>query len=421
MSDTPTIFHRRDCLKFASLPFVSPLAQAMAESATQAPKKKVAAVITVYFAGSHADVILGKIMDGWKQDGGPGPALELTGVYMDQTNANDVGRKRLADHGVPLFDTIEKALTGGGNRIPVDGVICIGEHGNYPFNAKGQQLYPRRRFFTEITNTFEKFGRVVPVFHDKHIGPVWEDALWMYNRARQLKVPFMAGSSLPLAYRRPEISLPAGSNIESAVGIGYSGLDIYGIHALEVFQYYMERRKGSETGVKAVQFLQGDAMWQAVDDGRVSKPALESAFAAVPKQGNPDIRQDKNAGLFLFEYNDGTPGAVFMLGCVNGTAMGIKLKGKSEPLAVAVEERTEPRYPHFAYLLKAVERMIHTGRPSYPVERTLLTSGILDRVLTSRHEGGRRIETPELAIAYQPVVYPHAPHVDLLASPTVSL
>lgn len=421
MSDTFDKIARRECLKLATLPLVSPVAKAMAGPAAALPVKKVAAVITVYFAGSHADVILGKIMDGWKQDGGPGPALELTSVYMDQTNANDVGRKRLADHGIPIFDTIEKALTHAGNSIPVDGVICIGEHGNYPFNTKGQQLYPRRRFFTEITNAFEKYGKVVPVFHDKHIGPVWEDALWMYNRARELKVPFMAGSSLPLAYRRPEIDLPPGSDIETAVGIGYSGLDIYGIHALEVFQYYMERRKSAETGVKSTQFLEGDAMWQAVDDGRVSKFALEAAFAVVPKQGNPDIRKDKNAGLFLFEYNDGTPAAVFMLGCVNGTAMSIKLRGKSEPLAVAIEERTEPRYPHFANLLKAVERMIHTGRPSYPVERTLLTSGILDRVLTSRHEGGRKLITPELGIAYQPVVYPHAPHVDLLASPLSKL
>jgi len=374
--------------------------------------------VTTYFYGSHADVILGKILEGWRQDGGPGPALTLESVYIEQTpEKTDIGRAACKKHGVPIFDTIEKAVTAGGNSIPVDGVLCIGEHGNYPLNAKGQQLYPRRRFFAEITDAFVKYGKVVPVFNDKHIGPVWEDALWTYERAKELKVPFMAGSSMPVGYRTREIDLPPGSEIEAAVGIGYSGLDIYGIHALEFFQYHVEKRKGAEKGVKSVRFLEGDAIWNAVDAGAVSKKALEVAFEAVPKSGKPDIRSDKQAGLFLFDYIDGLSGAIFMLGCVQGTSIGIVRKGHEEPIATAFDERTTPRHPHFAYLLKAVEKMFHTGKPTYPVERTLLTSGILDRVLTSRSEGGRWIMTPELGIEYVSANYAHAPHVDLLAPP----
>ena len=211
-------------------------AMAFAPPPSRPEPRSVAAVVTAYERGLHADVLLGKILDGWRQDGGPGPALRLVSMYIDQFTSRDLARPQSRKHNVPIFDTIEGALTLGGDRIAVNGVISIGEHGNYPYNAKQQYLYPRRRFFAQIADAFVKYRRVVPVFSDKHLGPVWADALWMYDRARELKIPFMAGSSMPVGFRVPDVLAPMGCEVEAAVGIGYSGFDIYGIHALDSFK-----------------------------------------------------------------------------------------------------------------------------------------------------------------------------------------
>jgi hypothetical protein len=116
--------------------------------------KSFAAVITVYENGKHADVLLGKILEGWKQDGGDGPALKLASMYVDQFTTRDLARAQSRKHNVPIFDRIEGALILGGDRIAVDGVISICEHGTQPYNQKQQHLYPRRRFFEQITNAF---------------------------------------------------------------------------------------------------------------------------------------------------------------------------------------------------------------------------------------------------------------------------
>lgn len=392
----------------------APARAELAASDRPAPKS-VAAVVTVYRQNSHADVLLTKILEGWKHDGGPGPALKLASIYIDQPESSEFGRKLLEKHGVPRFDSIEQTLVAGGRSIAVDGVLSIGEHGDYPVNERGQQLYPRRRFFQEITDAFRKYGRVVPVFNDKHLSTVWEDARWMYDRARELRVPLMAASSLPLTFRNRPLLPPLGADIESAVGVGYGGLDAYGFHALECYQALVERRKGAERGVKWVRCLEGPEVWRAVDDGWVAADVMDAVYQAIPTS-KPDIRQDDRAVLFQFEYADGFRGSQFMLPSAGLTGVAVKLKGE-KPSAAGFEERVEPRFPHFAYLLKAIETMIHSGRPAYPVERTLLTGGVLDRALHSKFAGGKRIDTPELAIAYQPVDYPHAPQPDLLAAP----
>src|SRR6516164_7854850 len=101
-------------------------------------RKKVTAIITEYRRWSHADVIVGKILEGYDHQGGPGPDLRLVSMYVDQFPANDLSRGLARKHDFTIYDSIEKALTLGGNQLAVDGVLCIGEHGKYPTNTRGQ-------------------------------------------------------------------------------------------------------------------------------------------------------------------------------------------------------------------------------------------------------------------------------------------
>lgn len=377
-------------------------------------KKKVAAVVTVYRKMSHADVLVGKILEGWQQDGGLGPDLELVSLYVDQFPAEDMAVELAKKHGFRLCKSIQEALTLGSDRIAVDGVLSIGEHGEYPWNEFGQHLYPRKRFFEEITDAMRKYGRVVPLFNDKHPGPEWKDALWMAQRAKELELPWMAGSSLTVSYRSPDATLPWKEKVQAAVGIGYSGLDIYGIHTLEFLQSILERREAGELGVAAVQAFPTRQMERLMTAGLINPELLDQALGATGTTREEVLADPPMDGaVFVIEYIDGLKVPVLMLpGKAKGIGAAVLTKS-GESFATGVEERETPYYPHFAYLLKGIETMIHTGKPVYPVERTMLTAGVLDQLLVSLREDSRRIETPDLGISYTPVDYSYAPHLKL--------
>jgi hypothetical protein len=382
------------------------------------PTKKVAAVVTEYRKWSHADVIVGKIVEGFNYDGKARPEMQLAALYVDQFPNQDLSRGLSKKYGFPIYDRIEKALTLGGNTLAVDGVLCIGEHGRYPTNAKGQILYPRRRFFEGVTATFAKYKKAVPVFNDKHLAATWKDAKWMYDRARELFVPFMAGSSVPVTWRRPPLTMPKGCEVVDAVQIGYGHLEAYGCHALEGLQCMVERRKGGETGVKAVQCLQGEAMWKALDNGKWSRNVLEAALARVPAHAKGDYRavtaKAADAAVYLLEYRDGLRASVAMLngwlyeGDGGAFCFAAQVKGQAKPAATHFYLQQPDPFAHFSYLVKAIDAMVRTGHAVYPVERTLLTTGILDALMTSKAEKNRRVETPHLAIKYQPTDWPFA-------------
>jgi len=374
--------------------------------------KRVAAVITTWRAGSHADVLLSRILEpeAW---GHTRPfALKLAAVYSDQFSDRDLCRPLCRKHGVPIFDTVTEAIGVGTREVAVDGVIVIGEHGRYALNAREQRLYPRRRLFEEVVHAFRVLGKRVPVFSDKHLSYEWLFSRWMYDLARHEGIPFMAGSSLPVAWRVPGLSVPIGTELSEALAVGYGPVEDYGFHALEALQCVVERRRGGETGVSSVRCVSGTGLW----DGEAAKlwprDLLEATWPARRAAGfeQKSLRSSPDDALFLINYRDGLKGTVAMLDALGPCfSVSCRRPGVETPDATVVALEDQPPYGHFGHLLRAIERMVQTGKPSYPVERTVLTSGLLSSLMQSRAEGGRLLRTPHLAdFTYQPADWPFA-------------
>ncbi len=392
---------------------------------TRPPQRRVAVVTTTYYYLSHAYHIVGRFLDGYlRPDGYHFPDFGVASVYVEQVGKNDLSRELAKEHGFRLAESIADALTLGTGKLAVDAVLLIGEHGNYPYNAKGQKLYPRYEYFQQIAAVFEKSGRSVPVFCDKHLSYDHRRAAEMVATARRLQIPLMAGSSLPVTWRRPELELELGTPLQQALVASRGELEIYGIHALEALQCMVERRfRGggampAPQGVAAVTCLQGEAVWQAADDGRWSWELLEHALGRSYSRNCGDIRANcrrfprpANWGnfvpgpiAFLIEYVDGLQATVLQLdGHVADETFAARVTGQPQPVSCLFWLPPPPGAAFLEALTTHIERFFETGQPPYPVERTLLTGGILDFALESRVQQSRRLETPALRdIRYDP-------------------
>ena len=371
------------------------------------PPKRVAAIVTHYTHNSHADVIVGRLLETHTLDGkGPRPNLQLVSLFVDQFPKEDISRRLAAEHRFPICATIRDSLLLSGKELAVDGVLLIGEHGKYPDSDTGQIMYPRRRFMEESLAVFRETGRAVPIFCDKHLAWNWDDAKWMFDTARELRAPLMAGSSIPVTWRHPAVEMQLGAPAREAVGLSFGPLEGYGFHGLEALQCLAERRRGGESGVRAVQLLEGDAVWQAGEAGRFDLRVYAAAANAreAKTRFKGELREVLKPAAFFIEHLDGFRAVLLHdMGYANSEwVVAWSEEGREAHQATSFWTQEERPLGHFTPLVEGIEKMIHTGIPTWPPERTLLTTGILAAGFQSRKNGGARVETPHLAVPYQP-------------------
>ena len=380
---------------------------------------RIAVIATIYRYLSHAQHFADRFLVGYPTEGRwHRPDMKIVSLYVDQKPEGDQSMDRAREFGFSVYPTIAEALRCGGDKLDVDAILLIAEHGDYPRNDKNQVLYPRYEFFKECVDVFEADGRAAPIYNDKHLSYSFEEAKEMVDDAHRLGFGLLSGSSLPVTWRLPDIELPLECEIEDALMVGVGGSDPMDYHALEAMQCMVERRKGGETGVAAVQLIDGDAVWEAGEKGAWSHELLEAALSRsdtpcgltledgrtqdLLRSGELQRLVEKPSAYFI-EYNDGLRATLLMLnGAVRDYCFAARLKDAPVPVSTQFFLTPTPNVTYSACLIAKIEELFETGAAPYPAERTLLVSGVLESCLTSRLQGNARLQTPHLSVEYRP-------------------
>lgn len=346
------------------------------------------------------------------------PAASMQSSPQETGPDNDLSEARSKQFGFRLSPNIPDALRCGGDKIAVDAVLTVVEQDDYPSNDKGQILLPRYDFFQQCVQVFDDEKHAVPYFNSKQLSFSFAEAQSMVSAASRLKFPLLSGSSLPVTWRLPDVDVPLGAKVDEAVMVGVGSFDGMDFDALDAMQAMLERRAGGETGVKAVQLLQGDDVWAAGKAGRWSKDLLSSALSrSDTPQGLTLLdgrTQDlvatgvlpqlvKDPAAYCIEYNDGTRATLLMLnGAIQDFNISVRTGGRDGMVSTQFFMPPQPNVRNTACLAAKIEQMLTTGSAPYPIQRTLLTTGILEACADSKYKLNQKLETPHLAISYHP-------------------
>lgn len=409
--------------------FFAPSTAQLVSQETSRRRPRIAALTTIYHKYSHSQHIVDRFLDGYGWEGRHHrPDMDVVSLYVEQVGENDLSRERARRHQqLRIYPTIAEALTQGGSELAVDGILLIGEHGQYPVNEKGQTLYPRYEYFKQVVDLFRQTGRTAPIFNDKHLSWNWDYAEEMVNASREMGFGLMAGSSLPVTWRQPSTDLPWGSPVEEAIGIWGGGVDGGDIHVIEAVQSIVERRRGGEVGVKAVEALKGERFWQALTagswdaggwDSNLLQAALSrsnqlnsarSTYSHVLPQIDDLRRLAPDAYAYRFEYRDGLKVAIVQFQAAAGQASGgvvgdcnmaARLPG-GEIFSLLFYLPYYTLRNFFSPQVHHIESLFQTGRSPCPIERTLLTTGMTAAAIDSLFQHPQRVETPHLDVTYQ--------------------
>jgi hypothetical protein len=383
----------------------------------------IAVISTAFYLRSHTDVLVTrwtKHRPGDAAWGWDGPSSHLASIHIEQTRENDIGVAWAKENNVPLMATIEEALTLGQNRIAVQGVLLIGEHGDYPHNEFGQKEYPRKRLFDSIVAVYRKYGKSLPIMVDKHYS---YDAKWaheMVDTAKAMGFPLLGGSSIPHVNFQPRPGLKPGFEPVKALAVYYGDNEAYLYHSIEFSQSILEKRKGGEPGIKAVTAWEGEEVWPLVEkhfgdnltaaavssESKVKAGDMKADCAAWTHKNQKKGSTKVSPVLTILHYADGfDAGHLNLNGHVQGWSMAVETANQTiHPVGTVVADE-DLWYAHFATFAKLCETFLMTGKYPFAPERALLTTCATAASMHALHQPGVKYDSPLARVAYKPFAH----------------
>jgi hypothetical protein len=410
------MFNRRNFLATGSLAALA--GQRLGPANASTARKRIAFLGTEVRTHSHAQHFLDRHAMGYTYGGKwQAPRFDIASVFIDQHPEGDLAPSRIEKYKLNSFSSIEEALTLGTSKLAVDGVVIIAEHGKYPDNEKGQRRYPRYDWFKKVVKVFEASGRSVPVFNDKHLSTVWSECVEMVEDSKRLGFPFLAGSSLPVTWRMPSIDMPIDTPLKESVCVCYGRPDSYDFHGLETAQCMSERRKGGEVGISRVAALRGENLWQTLrmekykDTRRLIAAALTRSHNLPVDTGYPtapvSVEWAEKAMTdsigYLIEHRDGFKTTMLMSPIRDFNYAGLRADNDeivSCQMYLPMPTHGSSTADFFNPLARHIETLVIENQSPYPIQRTLLTSGMVIAGVDSLFQESKVIETPEMSVKY---------------------
>ena len=249
------------------------------------------------------------------------------------------------------------------------------------------------------------------------------------TKANDRRIALLAGTPLSVTWRLPQVELPASTPLTEALIVvqvnpqaiqatppsppaTLAGAEL---HALDGLLPVIERRRGGESGIRSVRYLEGKELWHAGQKGLWSWPLLAAALSrSHTPQGDPvlDGRTQDLVGLglvpklarnprgWLLEHCDGLRSTILVLdGVVADFNFAVRSQN-GEIVSAQLFRAPPPAEHHFSRLSAMMEDFFRSGTPPWPMERSLLIAGLLETFSKPASLSGKRMETPELAVAY---------------------